>query len=61
MRGDVANPADPPHGCRFNTRCPKAFDRCFAEEPPLVELRSGHQAACFLAEPAAAAPAGGSR
>jgi len=57
VRGDVANPADPPHGCRFNTRCPKAFDRCFAEEPPLVELRSGHQAACFLAEPAMPAPA----
>jgi peptide/nickel transport system ATP-binding protein len=49
MRGDVPNPADPPRGCHFNTRCPKAFDRCFVEEPPLVELRDGHRAACFLA------------
>jgi peptide/nickel transport system ATP-binding protein len=55
MRGDVPNPADPPHGCRFNTRCPLAFDRCFAEEPPLVELGAGHHAACFLAQPAAPA------
>jgi oligopeptide transport system ATP-binding protein len=52
MRGDVPNPADPPRGCRFNTRCPLAFDRCFVEEPPLVRLADGHQAACFLAQPA---------
>jgi oligopeptide/dipeptide ABC transporter ATP-binding protein len=58
MRGDVPNPADPPRGCRFNTRCPLAFDRCFVEEPPLMELAGGHRAACFLAEPApASAPA----
>jgi peptide/nickel transport system ATP-binding protein len=52
MRGDVPNPADPPRGCRFNTRCPLAFDRCFVEEPPLVLLADGHEAACFLAQPA---------
>lgn len=57
VRGDVPNPADPPPGCRFNTRCPLAFDRCFAEEPPLVELEGGHRAACFLAQ---ARPAAGS-
>jgi len=51
MRGDVPDPADPPRGCRFNTRCPLAFDRCFVEEPPLLELGGGHQAACFLAQP----------
>jgi peptide/nickel transport system ATP-binding protein len=49
IRGDVPNPADPPHGCRFNTRCPLAFDRCFQEEPPLADLGRGHRAACFLA------------
>ncbi len=49
IRGDVPNPADPPHGCRFNTRCPLAFERCFEDEPPLADLGRGHHAACFLA------------
>jgi peptide/nickel transport system ATP-binding protein len=50
IRGDVPNPADPPHGCRFNTRCPLAFERCFKDEPPLADLGQGHHAACFLAK-----------
>ncbi len=54
IRGDVPNPADPPHGCRFNTRCPLAFERCFQEEPPLADLGRGHRAACFLATPGTA-------
>jgi peptide/nickel transport system ATP-binding protein len=54
MRGDVPNPVDPPRGCRFNTRCPLAFERCFDEQPPLVDLGRRHQAACFLAQPEAA-------
>jgi peptide/nickel transport system ATP-binding protein len=37
---------DPPAGCRFNTRCPFAIERCFHEEPPLLEVAPGHQAAC---------------
>jgi oligopeptide transport system ATP-binding protein len=49
MRGDLPDPASPPRGCRFNTRCPLAFERCFVEEPPLVRLADGHRAACFLA------------
>ena len=58
IRGDVPNPANPPHGCHFNTRCPHAFDRCFREEPQLAELGRGHLAACFLAksEPVATTP-----
>ena len=51
IKGDVPNPADPPKGCRFNTRCPLAFERCFQEEPPLAALGRGHRAACFLAKP----------
>jgi peptide/nickel transport system ATP-binding protein len=50
IRGDVPNPANPPHGCHFNTRCPHAFDRCFNEEPALADLGRGHRAACFLAK-----------
>ena len=51
IKGDIPNPAHPPEGCHFNTRCPLAFDRCFKEEPPLADLGRGHLAACFLAKP----------
>jgi peptide/nickel transport system ATP-binding protein len=37
---------EPPKGCRFNTRCPFAIERCFHEEPPLIEVAPGHRAAC---------------
>jgi oligopeptide/dipeptide ABC transporter ATP-binding protein len=38
----------PPAGCRFQTRCPIAVERCRAEEPPL-ELKGDHRAACWRA------------
>jgi oligopeptide/dipeptide ABC transporter ATP-binding protein len=50
LEGDVPSPADPPHGCPFHTRCPKAFDRCSVERPILREILPDHQAACFLYE-----------
>nr|PZN47014.1 MAG: ABC transporter ATP-binding protein [Actinomycetota bacterium] len=37
----------PPAGCRFRDRCPKAFARCAAEEPPVTEVASGHFVACW--------------
>lgn len=37
---------DPPPGCRFAPRCPLATDLCRTEEPPLAEVRPGHQTAC---------------
>ena len=36
-----------PPGCAFNPRCPKAFDRCFAERPDLLDA-GATQAACWL-------------
>jgi oligopeptide/dipeptide ABC transporter ATP-binding protein len=52
---DLPNPADPPSGCRFRTRCPHARERCAAEEPPLREMGDGRLAACHFAEAIAAA------
>ena len=49
LEGDVPNPANPPAGCHFSTRCPVATPRCFQEEPALEEVAPGHRAACFLA------------
>jgi len=42
----ASNLANPPSGCRFHTRCPLAKEKCSIEEPKLVELASGHYAAC---------------
>jgi oligopeptide/dipeptide ABC transporter ATP-binding protein len=45
--------SDLPAGCRFAPRCPRAFERCLTEAPPLVQLGGEHLASCFLAgEPA---------
>ena len=48
LTGDVPSPVDPPSGCRFHTRCPRATERCRAEEPAFRDLGGGHFAACHL-------------
>lgn len=48
LKGDVPSPINPPKGCRFNTRCPHAFERCYKEEPKLQQMGSRHVAACHL-------------
>ncbi|HIH87996.1 TPA: ABC transporter ATP-binding protein [Candidatus Bathyarchaeota archaeon] len=50
IRGETPQPINLPPGCRFNPRCPYAFDRCFKEEPGLFAVEPGHGAACFLYE-----------
>jgi peptide/nickel transport system ATP-binding protein len=50
ISGETPQPIDIPQGCRFNPRCPYAFDKCFSEEPELLEVEDGHTAACFLSE-----------
>ena len=45
--GEVPNPLSPPPGCRFQSRCPYESERCRKEDPPLLERRPGHRAACW--------------
>ena len=48
LTGEMPNPAAPPPGCRFHTRCPHARPRCAAEAPPLTDPADGHAAACHF-------------
>ena len=71
LAGDVPSPANPPQGCSFHTRCPRAQEYCAQHEPGLIPqdgepdgAASVHRAACFfpveegqpIEEPAATTP-----
>lgn len=52
LRGGLPDPARPPSGCNFRTRCFKAQERCAEEDPALVDrFGHGHPSACFYADP----------
>ncbi|MFC4101553.1 ABC transporter ATP-binding protein [Paenibacillus xanthanilyticus] len=48
--GELPSALSLPPGCRFQTRCPFAHDRCRREAPALAEIGQGHAAACHLYE-----------
>ena len=48
LKGTLPSPINPPRGCRFNTRCYKAEEKCFKETPELREIKNGHYVACHL-------------
>jgi peptide/nickel transport system ATP-binding protein len=50
LRGEVADPSNPPSGCYFHPRCPYAVDRCRTEVPTLRELRPNQHVSCHRAE-----------
>ncbi|MGF7087809.1 peptide/nickel transport system ATP-binding protein/oligopeptide transport system ATP-binding protein [Kroppenstedtia sanguinis] len=50
LSGDVPSPSQPPKGCAFHTRCPRAMEICGEVRPEFKDYGGGHLAACHLLE-----------
>jgi len=48
LAGEMSNPLNPPAGCRFHPRCPRAMAECRSREPEWKEVRPGRFTACHL-------------
>ena len=50
LKGDIPSPANPPMGCKFHTRCPRAMEICKHIAPEYKEYGKGHFVACHACE-----------
>ena len=48
IEGELPSATNPPPGCRFHTRCPKAQEVCTRVVPPLENIGEGHSVACHF-------------
>lgn len=48
IEGEIPSPLNPPPGCHFAPRCPRAVARCTQEAPPLRVVGEGRSAACHF-------------
>ncbi|NDV52006.1 ABC transporter ATP-binding protein [Salipiger sp. PrR003] len=48
IAGEIPSPANPPSGCPFHTRCPRAIAACRESMPATKEIAPGRQVACHL-------------
>ena len=50
LEGELPSPINPPSGCHFHPRCPKAMDQCKQAYPEVTPFEGGREVKCFLYE-----------